>query len=250
MASKALERARRQQTSRKIQLNLKRHEDAYVRELRGLLARFHTGVVKAVLPLVEELGTREDATPKGVLRNIENHGIATLRIYSRRLATGQVKRLQPAARANALLLGLDPRPGIGKVLVSEFVERNVDLITEAGRAYVDQVRDIFKDDATFGKRVETIKAEILARGNVSESRAELIARDQTLKLNGEINREQQERAGVDQYVWSTSLDERVRDTHQALEGRTFAWSDPPEIGHPGEDFQCRCAAIPVISFEE
>ena len=246
MRSKKLEQARRQQTARKVQQNLKRAEDQYTREARALLARFHTGVEKALAPVLIAEYTRADATVTGVLRQVETHGIANLRIYARPLAVGQVKRLQIAGRANAQLLGLDPRYAIGKDLADAFVIENVDLITQAGSAYVDQVREIFADESTFGKRVETIQQEIYARGNVSQSHAELIARDQTLKLNGEKNREQQERAGVDQYVWSTSGDERVREAHSKLNNLTFAWSDPPEPGHPGEDFQCRCVAIPIL----
>lgn len=45
---------------------------------------------------------------------------------------------------------------------------------------------------------------------------------------------------------------RVRDTHVALNGETFSWSDPPvtsetgERNHPGEDYSCRCVAVAVL----
>jgi hypothetical protein len=48
------------------------------------------------------------------------------------------------------------------------------------------------------------------------------------------------------HVEHVAQDERVREEHAALEGQTFAWSSPPAVGHPGEDFQCRCVALPVI----
>jgi SPP1 gp7 family putative phage head morphogenesis protein len=114
-------------------------------------------------------------------------------------------------------------------------------------------------------RVEEIRNRIQARMNVVRSRAELIARDQTLKLYGQIQEERQTQAGIEEYVWSTSLDERVRGNpsgiypkshgnHWKLEGKTFRWDDPPVVDpttgrkeHPGGDFQCRCAAIPVLS---
>jgi Phage Mu protein F like protein len=47
-----------------------------------------------------------------------------------------------------------------------------------------------------------------------------------------------------QYVWRTSQDEKVRSAHRANDGHLFNWSDPPETGHPGEDYNCRCEAIP------
>lgn len=46
------------------------------------------------------------------------------------------------------------------------------------------------------------------------------------------------------YIWRTARDERVRTAHAANEGRVFAWTDPPETGHPGEAHQCRCWAQP------
>lgn len=84
------------------------------------------------------------------------------------------------------------------------------------------------------------------------NRARLIARDQISKLNGQVTQERQKSLGIDKYRWRTSQDERVRDTHRALEGEVFSWDNPPSVGHPGEDFQCRCTAEPVLDdfFEE
>ena len=39
----------------------------------------------------------------------------------------------------------------------------------------------------------------------------------------------------------------LKQKHAALEGQTFSWVAPPEVGHPGEDFQCRCVALPVLA---
>jgi SPP1 gp7 family putative phage head morphogenesis protein len=125
-------------------------------------------------------------------------------------------------------------------------DRNIRLVEDAGRDYAASVRKIVDDPSTFGLRVEEIKAKLLERGSVSASRAELIARDQTLKLNGQIAQTRMMRAGVDQYTWSTSGDDRVREEHAALEGQVFSWSGPPDVGHPGQDFQCRCVAIPYL----
>jgi SPP1 gp7 family putative phage head morphogenesis protein len=137
-------------------------------------------------------------------------------------------------------------PAVVKV-AQEAREASIQLVENAARVYAKQVREVFQDPETIGMRVEDLQARLLARGNVSESRAELIARDQTLKLAGAINQARQEAAGVERYVWSTSGDERVRDEHQALDGQTFSWDSPPEPGHPGEDIQCRCIALPIIA---
>ena len=57
-------------------------------------------------------------------------------------------------------------------------------------------------------------------------------------------------AGItDQYVWRTRRDERVRSSHRMNDGRVFLWSDPPATEHPGEDYNCRCEAVPFVAGE-
>ena len=46
------------------------------------------------------------------------------------------------------------------------------------------------------------------------------------------------------YIWRTSGDNKVRASHAANNGKIFAWDNPPETGHPGEDYNCRCTAEP------
>ncbi len=48
-----------------------------------------------------------------------------------------------------------------------------------------------------------------------------------------------------QYIWRTVQDDKVRGSHAAREGKTFLWTNPPEGGHPGEDYNCRCWAETV-----
>lgn len=48
------------------------------------------------------------------------------------------------------------------------------------------------------------------------------------------------------YIWRTVGDKDVRGSHAARAGRQFSWDNPPEGGHPGEDFGCRCWAEPII----
>ncbi len=87
------------------------------------------------------------------------------------------------------------------------------------------------------------------RTDVSDSRAKLIARDQVAKLNGQLTRERQEEIGVSGYIWRTVGDERVRDSHDEVDGQFFSWDSPPsetDGNHPGEDFQCRCWPEPVL----
>lgn len=48
----------------------------------------------------------------------------------------------------------------------------------------------------------------------------------------------------DYYIWRTEKDDRVRGKHAEREGKIFNWHIPPERGHPGEEYNCRCWAEP------
>lgn len=48
-----------------------------------------------------------------------------------------------------------------------------------------------------------------------------------------------------QYIWRTVQDDHVRSSHRQREGQVFSWNAPPEGGHPGEDYNCRCWAEPI-----
>lgn len=132
-------------------------------------------------------------------------------------------------------------------------EENLRLIEDAGRSYADDVRDVLTAPENEGLRVGELRDLLLERGSVNLARASLIAVDQTLKLAAAVSQARQTAAGVNSYRWSTSKDERVRPSHAALEGQIFDWDDPPvtddrtgDTNHPGQDYRCRCIAIPMI----
>ena len=148
--------------------------------------------------------------------------------------------------------GLDPTfgdRGVEKSL-KEFAKDNVDLITGLeglDEQYFRQVEDKLVEALKEGRRHEDFAAIVQDRLGVAESRAKLIARDQVQKLNSRLTQKRQQDLGVTRYEWSTSGDERVRDSHEAKDGEVFKWSDPPsDTGHPGDDILCRCVAIPIV----
>lgn len=240
--SRASDRARRRQAARLI-ATTKALEARYVRALRGVVRQVAEAYVKQIEGQISALG-RADATKVTLGSAIEVAIARTVGpMFDRHAAA-----VDAANRKGLALLGI--RPPKDTKISAEMARRrqeNIDLVVNAGRSYAGAVQEIVNDPANFGLRVEEIRAKLQERADVSESRAELIARDQTLKLNGALTEIRQTSAGIDEYIWSTSLDERVRDSHAALEGQRFSWSSPPEVGHPGQDYQCRCLAIPVVA---
>jgi SPP1 gp7 family putative phage head morphogenesis protein len=135
-------------------------------------------------------------------------------------------------------------------LITSWRRENVDKITSLIGNELDTIEALLSDGE--GRRVESLAKEIERRFEVTRSKAELLARDQVLKLNSNITQERQRAAGIEEYIWTSSGDERVRDRHADLDGETFRWDDPPvtnedgDRNHPGEDYQCRCTAYPVL----
>jgi SPP1 gp7 family putative phage head morphogenesis protein len=150
----------------------------------------------------------------------------------------------------------DVVPG-GPALQQRWVRQNTDLI-KAEADLRRRVERVISDPLNAGRSVADISKLLQEQAGYAKSRAELTARDQTLKLYGQIQQERQTNAGITHYIWTTSLDERVREDHAALDGTTQAWDDPPIVdqrtgrtGHPGSDFQCRCTSVPVLpEFED
>lgn len=48
------------------------------------------------------------------------------------------------------------------------------------------------------------------------------------------------------YIWRSRRDRHTRPTHRARDGQVFSWDNPPDGGHPGEDYNCRCRAEPYL----
>jgi SPP1 gp7 family putative phage head morphogenesis protein len=165
------------------------------------------------------------------------------------------------ARANSRRLfeqygkyGLDLTIGFNsnatRAALSMKVKENVQLIKTMSDRHFSSLQSNVLSAITQGKRVEEIESIIDDRFSSMESNAELIARDQVGKLNGQLTEMTQTEMGLTRYRWRGVGDQRERDSHRALEGEVFSWAEPPivdgESVNPGIAIQCRCYAEPVI----
>jgi len=162
-------------------------------------------------------------------------------------------RVQWARQVRAAL-GVDLPAGDPDMaaLFADFRARNVALIRSLAADKVARVHKVLTE-AGSSTRVEDIAKALRAETGATASRAALIARDQVLKLNGEVTQARHVAAGVTEYIWRTSRDERVREAHKALDGTRQRYGEPPVVDPrtgrrepPGRDFQCRCTAEPLI----
>ena len=139
-----------------------------------------------------------------------------------------------------------------------FAINNSNLIKSNNAAFLSNVENLTFDGMRRGLRHEEIANQILARNKTelgkassfkkAKNRANLIARDQINKLNGNLIELRQKNAGVKRYIWRTNIDGRERATHNDWNGQTFTWAKGSPIGtHPGDEIQCRCYAEPDLS---
>jgi SPP1 gp7 family putative phage head morphogenesis protein len=104
------------------------------------------------------------------------------------------------------------------------------------------------------KAQATLLLERVAKARKAAGRA---AKGEMEALNAVLNEFRQTQAGITEYEWWTREDERVRGnpgglypkarpSHYARHGQVFAWARPPERGHPGQDYGCRCVARGIV----
>lgn len=140
--------------------------------------------------------------------------------------------------------------------LKRWVDENVNLISTLPDESLDEMQSIVEEGFLEGKSNRDIVKDIQERYGASRNKARFWAVDQLAKLNASIAQQQQTECGVEEYEWSSSRDARVRDRHRELDGTVQRWDTPPIVdektgrrAHPGEDYRCRCVAIPIFKFE-
>lgn len=244
-------------------------EAEYVQALRGIARGVAEGTARAMarhLRVPESHGrvTRADALGR-LAPHTETISLLGLQVQTHmkeevgkafdKMADAVDERNRAGVRQ---VIGIGRHDPSTEAMRDQFRDQNIRLMQKAGADYVDKVRAIMEAPENEGIRVEALANKLRAaatemgdKGDALASRAELIARDQTLKLNSQMTKLRMTSNGITRYTWSTSNDERVRDSHAAVEGEEFGWDNPPPVGsrgekcNPGEDIQCRCVPLPV-----
>lgn len=182
---------------------------------------------------------------------------ALVRAFTKQLDLFNQEQLGQSFEA---VVGVRPFVPELKNVVSQATQENVDLIVRMPSELLDRLEGKVIESVSRGRRHESFSQVVQETLGVGKRRANLIARDQTAKLNGRLNEERQKAAGIDKYIWTTVKDDRVVGTpggmypegndkhgnHYEREGKVFLWSEPPHDGHPGQPINCRCRALPVV----
>lgn len=136
----------------------------------------------------------------------------------------------------------------------QLMEEQVTLIKslpiEAGKRVHELVIKGMEDST----RADEIAREIRRSGEVTESRANLIARTEVARSASTLTQARAQHIGSTQYIWRTSGDSDVRPGHKAMNGKVCEWANPPAVDengrvmhhHAGAIWNCRCYPEPII----
>ncbi len=141
----------------------------------------------------------------------------------------------------------------------ELLAEQVKLIRSISEEAAEQVHENTLNALYAGERElpEGELEEALAKANPSWSevrlrnRATLISRTETARTASVLVQARSEYIGAEEYEWLTAGDWKVRPNHRKLNHTRQRWDDPPESdpplhSHPGQIFNCRCTALPII----
>lgn len=216
-------------------------------EFQLLIGRVLTGIV----PILLARGARRDAVSLSelwqTLQTTQRPKAVLTKLFNQ--VNAETDRAL-AARLPGLPIAAVVRNGAQ--LEEQWIRKNTDLLV-AGPRVQRAVEAVIAQPLDRGLSVREIQKQLETKLGVEARRAELIARDQTLKLAGQLQQARQTGAGIRRYVWTTSEDERVRPDHAKLDGTIQSWDAPPVVdqrtgrrAHPGGDFQCRCSPDPIL----
>ena len=131
---------------------------------------------------------------------------------------------------------------------------NVGYIKTIHEDYFERIEHVVNDGVKSGSSIKRMREQLVDEVEISKNKAQFIAVDQAGSILGQMTAQRHQNLGIEKFEWDTSGDERVRDTHRALDGKVFSYDDPPTVNGrivlPGEDYRCRCVALPVFDDDD
>lgn len=228
----------------------KKDERAYERSLRKF-------IIDPYLVRIEKRISETDNLRSLLVQideDYERYIDADLRDLPDEVAQGHINKLsayhkQKLEGSFRLALGVNISPILQDAamrgVLREAVSWNVDLIKSIPFKFHGDLKERLEGvfvEKGFDRKA--IKDTLTGRYKATNSRAKMIARDQTSKTIGALTKGRHQQIGIQEYEWSTAGDERVRSNHSVLNGTIRRW-DSSDL-KPSEEPMCRCVAIPVI----
>lgn len=133
---------------------------------------------------------------------------------------------------------------------------------------IKTLRHAVEKSAMLGTRHEGLVKDLQQSYGVSRNKAKFLARQETNLMMSKFEQVRYTGAGINEYDWSCVRMPHdpspshhtlgnVRYSHGILDGTRQQWNNPPittnpgepaRRNHPGQDYNCRCKAKPVVKF--
>ena len=235
---------------------VRRAEAQYARQLRGV-ARHVGEIVRAMAP------APGDMAAASLVRAALNQYSIALRSWA---TVVSARMIADVARRDATIwarlqeeMGRQLRSEIETAPTGHFLRgmlnENVDLITSLPTKAAQRVHKLTMEGLVQSTRASEISREIMRSGEVTTSRANLIARTEVARTASGLLEGRARHVGSEGYIWRTVGDSDVRKEHKKLNGQFFRWDSPPVAGsngeraHAGQIYNCRCYPEPVFPEE-
>lgn len=134
-------------------------------------------------------------------------------------------------------------------IIPRWIETNVNKIVTIPHGMLGEMKTLTQKGFYEGRSIKKIIDDIQGKYEMTRRHARLIARDQTGKLYGQLTRSQHEDAGVNDYIWKGVMDNRERESHVDREGERYRYGELGESHEPGQEYQCRCVAVPIFDWD-
>lgn len=146
--------------------------------------------------------------------------------------------------------------------VYALIDRNAKIIRSMPFDLAGQATRYIQAETVKGKRHEQIAKELLEKfPKMTASKTATIARTEASKSHTALIQARADRLGIAWYVWRTSQDGRVRDSHKNMAGVLCRFDTPPSpellageknVGayNAGEIYNCRCYPEPLIDITD
>ena len=262
------------------------YPDSAEREYARLLSGYYAVVAKALLPKIQRILRRMDMVIREDARMderfnfkkwmkqqiVEMYGDADDLLSTAQLNSmlERVSKIAETASVNDWLKMCEQSMGVklegayyDEALASikeAWVKNNVSYIKSLPEEMLDDVKDVI----LWGYETKQPLVNVyhrLEKLGIGKSQARRLARDQIGTLSYQFTRAEHESIGVEEYLWKTRRDGRVRPCHAALNNTIHRWDNPPEMWyitkagivysgrrcHPSQDYGCRCTAVPVFN---
>lgn len=139
------------------------------------------------------------------------------------------------------------------------IQSNAQYISTVPQVVAEHAVHHIQQEQMAGRRSEDILHDLKPyMRNLKDWQVKRIARTEVAKADTAITRTRAEDIDLNWYMWDTSGDARVRDSHRKMQGVLVNWNDPPSpealIGEParaghyhaGNVYNCRCIALPLV----